>query len=478
MGRFSTMDVAVVGDLIYDAYLEGRATRVSREGPAPVVEIEERQEAAGGAANVAVNLAALGARVELYSVIGDDDAGARIVEIVRAHGVGVDGVVVSDRRRTCAKQRVLADGQVLVRFDEGTEAPPEPDEEALVDAALARGMGTARAVVVSDYGEGVVTDGLIEHVVRVTGDAPLIVDGHDPCRFRHARPAVCAPSFTEVAPLLATSPGPGDDRADAVAASAERILTHTGAEVAVVTLDRDGAVVLERGQPSRCVRTDGVREECATGAGDTFTAALTLSLVAGADALSAASIAVAAAGVVVAKPGTATCSLAELRRCLIPNGKLIADLEQLTVEAERHRHQGRRIALANGCFDILHCGHIAMLEEARRLGDVLVVAVNGDESVRRLKGPSRPVNTLAERIEVLGALACVDHIVPFDTDQPLELIRALRPDVLIKGGDYTEETVPEAALVRALGGRVQIVDLVPERSTSRIIERARVPAAV
>jgi rfaE bifunctional protein kinase chain/domain/rfaE bifunctional protein nucleotidyltransferase chain/domain len=475
MGRFSTIDVAVVGDLIYDAYLDGRATRVSREGPAPVVEVEERQEAAGGAANVAVNLAALGARVELYSVIGDDDAGARIVEIAREHGVGIDGVVVSETRRTCAKQRVLADGHMLVRFDEGTEAPPEPGEEARVHAAVGRGVRTANAVVVSDYGAGVVTDGLIDRVVRGMGDVPLVVDGHDPCRFRHARPAVSAPSFTEVAPLLAISPEAAGGRAEAVAASGERILMHTGAEIAVVTLDRDGAVVLERGRRPRCVVTDAIRELCATGAGDTFTAALTLSLVAGTDAVSAASIAAAAAGVVVGKPGTSTCSLAELRRRLIPNGKLIPDAEQLACEADRHRLEGRRIALANGCFDILHCGHIAMLEEARRLGDVLVVAVNGDESVRRLKGPGRPVNTLAERIEVLGALACVDHIVPFDTDQPLELIRALRPDVLVKGGDYTEETVPEAALVRSLGGRVQIVDLVPERSTSRIIERARVP---
>jgi rfaE bifunctional protein nucleotidyltransferase chain/domain len=247
--------------------------------------------------------------------------------------------------------------------------------------------------------------------------------------------------------------------------------------VVAVTLDRDGAVVLERGRPPRPVRVEPAVARCSAGAGDTFTAALTLALVAGTDAVTAARLAAEAARVVVVKPGTATCSLAELRLRMLPPGKLIADVARLAAEADRHRGEQRRIVLANGCFDILHPGHVALLDEAKRLGDILVVAVNGDASVRRLKGASRPVNNLADRIAVLAALSCVDHIIAFDGDRPVDVIRALRPDVLVKGGDYTAESVPEAALVRALGGHVRIVDLVPERSTTRIIERLALSGA-
>ncbi|MCW2952292.1 MAG: D-glycero-beta-D-manno-heptose 1-phosphate adenylyltransferase [Conexibacter sp.] len=473
--RFQSIAVAVVGDVIYDAYLDGPATRLCREGPVPVVAIADRREAAGGAANVAVNLAALGARVELFAVIGDDDAGACVLEIARRHGVGTDGVLVSSRRRTCAKLRVLAGGQILVRYDEGTETPPAPEEQQRLLRALAGGLARADAVVLSDYRAGVVTDRLIESVARHGRGVPLVVDGRDPRRFRAARPAICTPSFSEAAPLAGPSALTAADRAGVIAASAERILAETGADVAVVTLDRDGAVVLEAGRPARRVVREAVPERSSAGAGDTFTAALALAAVAGTDPMTAAVVAAAAAEVVVAKRGTATCSPAELRLRLLPDRKLIADVDGLAEVGERHRREARRIVLANGCFDILHRGHVALLHGAKREGDVLVVAVNGDDSVRRVKGPSRPVNTLADRIEVLAALHCVDHIVAFDEDQPLDVIRALRPDVLVKGGDYTEESVPEAPLVRALGGRVQILELVPEHSTTRTIERVRVP---
>jgi rfaE bifunctional protein kinase chain/domain/rfaE bifunctional protein nucleotidyltransferase chain/domain len=474
--RFPEISVAVAGDVIYDAYLEGRAVRLSREGPVPVVGIEDRSDAAGGAANVAVNLAALGARVTFCSVIGDDPPGRRVLEILRSHGVAVGGVVVSPRRQTCAKRRVLAGGRMLLRFDEGTERPPASDEQARMQAAIVAAVAGSDAVLLSDYGTGVVTDELVASVVRARGGRPLVVAGRDPRRFRDARPAVCVPSFSEISPLLA--PGAtGQQRAAAVAAAADAILAETGADVAVVTLDRDGAMVLERGRPPGQVVGEVVPERCSAGAGDTFAAALTLATVAGADITTAAEIASAAAAVVVAKPGTATCGLAELRLGLLAVGKLVPDLDVLRALGERHRRERGRIVLANGCFDILHRGHAEMLEAARRVGDVLVVAVNGDAGVRRLKGPSRPVNTLADRIEVLAALSCVDHIVSFDEDEPLEVIRALRPDVLAKGGDYTEDKVPEAGLVRALGGRVQIFDLVPEHSTTRIIERVRLSVA-
>jgi rfaE bifunctional protein kinase chain/domain/rfaE bifunctional protein nucleotidyltransferase chain/domain len=469
--RLPGLTVAVAGDVIYDAYLDGQATRLSREGPVPVVGIQEVSDAAGGAANVAVNLAALGARVTFCSVVGDDQPGRRVLDILRSHGVDVRGVVTSTRRQTCAKRRVLAGGRMLLRFDVGTERPPSADEQSRIQAAVVTAVAAADVVLLSDYGTGVVTDELVETVVRARGGRPLVVAGRDPRRFRTARPAVCVPSFSEISMLL--SPAVGEHRAGAVAAAADVILAETGADLAVVTLDSDGAVVLERGRRPRQVLTHAVPERSSAGAGDTFAAALTLATIAGADITTAAEVASAAAAIVVAKSGTATCGLAELRLELLAVGKVIPDLDVLRALGGRHRRERRRIILANGCFDILHRGHAELLDAARRLGDVLIVALNGDASVRRLKGPSRPVNTLADRIRVLAGLSCVDHIVAFDEDQPMGVIRALRPDVLVKGGDYTEDMVPEAELVRALGGGVHIIDLVPEHSTTRIIERVQ-----
>jgi rfaE bifunctional protein kinase chain/domain/rfaE bifunctional protein nucleotidyltransferase chain/domain len=468
---FSGLTVAVVGDVLYDGYLEGRARGLCREAPVPVVRVRSRAEAAGGAANVAVNLAALGADVRLLSVVGTDDAAARVLDIAHAHRVDTEHVVVSRRRRTPAKRRILADGHMLVRFDEGTEAPLDRDDERRLARAVARQTRDADAVIASDYGMGVITEAVAQ---SVQVGPPLIVDAKDPRRFRSIHPIACAPNFDEVAALLGGFPaGSAGDRARAVTAAADRILAATGAAIVAVTIDADGAVVLERERPAHRVYADRVPERSSAGAGDTFTAALTLGLLACRDAATAAEIAAAAAGVVVGKDGTATCSSAELRVKLLPGGKVVADAAALAGAGERHRREGRRIVLANGCFDILHRGHVALLNAAKTFGDVLVVAVNGDDSVRRLKGPSRPVNSLADRIEVLAALSCVDHIVAFHDDRPAELIRALRPDVLVKGGDYTEDGVPEAALVRALGGEVRIVERIADRSTSGTLERLR-----
>jgi D-beta-D-heptose 7-phosphate kinase/D-beta-D-heptose 1-phosphate adenosyltransferase len=423
---------------------------------------------------VAVNLAALGASVRLLSVVGTDDAAARVLDIARAHGVDTDEVLVSPRRRTPAKRRILADGHMLVRFDDGTEAPLERDEERRLAGLVARQTRDADAVIASDYGMGVITEAVAHSLVGVVGGPPLVVDAKDPGRFRSVHPTACTPNFDEAAALLGGFPRESaQDRAGAVSAAAVGILARSGAAIVAVTIDVDGAVVLERERPAHRVYADRVPERCSAGAGDTFTAALTLGLLACRDAGMAAEIAAAAAAVVVGKDGTATCSSAELRMKLLPGGKLIAGAAALATTGERHRREGRRIVLANGCFDILHRGHVALLNAAKTFGDVLVVAVNGDDSVRRLKGSSRPVNALADRIEVLAALSCVDHIVAFHDNQPVELIRALRPEVLVKGGDYTEAGVPEAALVRSLGGEVRVVDRIADRSTTGTLERLR-----
>jgi D-beta-D-heptose 7-phosphate kinase / D-beta-D-heptose 1-phosphate adenosyltransferase len=264
----------------------------------------------------------------------------------------------------------------------------------------------------------------------------------------------------------------GEARAHRVLGLGGRVLEATGAQVAAVTMDGDGAVVFERERPPYRTYARPLGQSRAAGAGDTFAAALTLALAAGADTPVAAEMASGAAAVVLGKDGTATCSAAELTELWSAHGKRI-DGGRAASRMEFYRAQGKRIVFTNGCFDILHRGHITFLDRAKALGDVLVVGINSDGSVERLKGPGRPVNPLEDRIEVLAALSCIDHIVPFDGDTPSDVIRLVRPDVFVKGGDYTIDMLPEAAVVREVGGTVDILPYVEDRSTTGIIDRIR-----
>jgi D-beta-D-heptose 7-phosphate kinase/D-beta-D-heptose 1-phosphate adenosyltransferase len=253
----------------------------------------------------------------------------------------------------------------------------------------------------------------------------------------------------------------------------KRLLDLTGAKIAAVTLDAEGAIIFERDRPSYRTYAPPANNSRATGAGDTFVSVLTLALAALAPTPVAADLAASAAAVVVGKDGTTACSAQELRESLASADKYVPDPSWLVALVASYRASFRRIVFTNGCFDILHAGHVSYLKRARELGDILIIGVNSDASVSRLKGPSRPINPLSDRIQVLGALGCVDHLVPFDDDTPSNLIRMVRPDVYVKGGDYTKETLPEAPLVEQLGGVVQILPFVENSSTSSIIKRIR-----
>jgi D-beta-D-heptose 7-phosphate kinase/D-beta-D-heptose 1-phosphate adenosyltransferase len=249
------------------------------------------------------------------------------------------------------------------------------------------------------------------------------------------------------------------------------------AQIAAITLDRDGALFFERGREPYRTYARPVEHSRAAGAGDTFAAALGLALAAGGDLAAAAEIASAASAVVVAKEGTAVTTAAEVIGYLAAGDKYCPDRGALATRLESHRREGRRVVLTNGCFDLIHRGHIAYLSAAKALGDVLVVGVNSDVSVRRLKGPERPINALEDRVQVLAALSSVDHVVPFDEDTPVALVRAVRPDVFVKGGDYTPSMLPEAPVVESLGGVVRILPYVEDRSTTSMIARIRAASA-
>ena len=464
--------VVVLGDSVLDQWLTGPSRRLSREAPVPVVEVDHTRGSPGAAANTAANLAALGARTELVSVLGDDADAATVRELLAAYGVGTDGVVTDPTRPTAAKRRVLADDALVARFDTTSRAPLSSSSRDALHAALRRAVDGADAVVVCDY-DGGALDGVVELLGR-SGERSfrLVVDAHDPARWAPARPDVVTPNAGEVATLLGRSLG--DDRVASAEAAGPELRERSGAAAVVVTLDRDGALLLpEDRTPAHRTFARPAPEANTCGAGDTFTAALVLALAAGTPAATAVELAQAAADVVVGRPGTSVCGTGELaERVAAAEGPLL-DATSLAAIVDEQRVAGRRVVFTNGCFDVVHRGHVASLNQAKRLGDVLIVALNSDDSVARLKGPSRPVNPLADRAAVIGALSCVDHVTVFDDDTPAELLELLRPDVYAKGGDYTPEMLRESATVGAYGGRVVILDYLPDRSTSAIVERIR-----
>lgn len=469
---FPSLRVLVVGEAMLDAYLEGEAPRLCREAPVPVVTLQHRTDAPGGAANAAVNLRALGASVTFVSVVGDDDAATAVRSALAAAGVSPSALITEPGRETLAKHRVVADGQLLVRFDQGDTRPLSRDSEARLIRRLSSMWAKHDAVLVSDYGYGIITNRIIRTVESLQAANPrvLLVDSRDLARYREVGATAVKPNFEEACELIGQRV-PLAARTDVLAAMGDRFLDVTGARIAAVTLDSAGAVVFERGRVPYRTSAQAVRNAHVAGAGDTFMSAFGLALAAGATTPVAAGLASAAAAVAVTKDRTACCTADELRGQLLTETKVPENVPALLARVAAARAIGRRIVFTNGCFDILHSGHVSYLNRARRPGDLLIVGLNSDASVARLKGPTRPVNTLDDRTRVLAALTCVDFVIPFEEDTPDALIAAIRPDVFVKGGDYTEATLPEAPLVRALGGQVEILPFIEDRSTTGIIAR-------
>jgi D-beta-D-heptose 7-phosphate kinase / D-beta-D-heptose 1-phosphate adenosyltransferase len=459
--RFAGVSILVVGDAMLDSYLIGTARGVCPEAPVPVVQLSGRDDVPGGAGNAAANAARLGASVSFVSAVGADFEGQLLLEALRRRGVH-DDVLVLPERSTLTKRRLVASDQMLVRFDTGSTEPLEgAAEDELVDR-LARAWEQCDCALVSDYGYGILTARVIAALGRLQAATPrvLAVDAKELRRYRGARVTAVKPNYHQARALLGLATDAACAQRGEVVDSGEEILDRTGAHVAAVTLDTEGAVVFAR----------------AAGAGDTFATVLCLALAAGAGAPSAADLASSAAAIVVSVDGTTACSSGVLREAVAGEPKRLTTgglVERLTLL----RQLGRRIVFTNGCFDILHRGHVTYLSRAKELGDVLVVGVNSDASIRRLKGQDRPINPLEDRLSVLAALSCVDHVVPFEEDTPVELVRLVQPDVFVKGGDYARSALPEADVVEQLGGRIEILPYVHDRSTSDVIARIRAQAA-
>ncbi len=474
IARFPDLNVLVIGDVILDGYLEGHSSRLCREAPVPVVSLTDYNLAPGGAANTAMNVGSLGARTSLMSVLGEDADGETLSDALEEAGIDLAHLFFRHSRRTIAKRRVVASSQILVRIDEGNTDPIDEVAERMLIERLDRVFGSFDAVIVSDYAYGLFTPRIIQELARLRSrhSTVLVVDSKRPEVFREVHPTAVKPNYEETRRLLQIGEAEGASRSEHVRPHGKRILELTGAKIAAVTLDAEGGIAFERGGKAWQMFARPASDSRANGAGDTFTSALALGLAAGASSAVATELAQTAAAVVVAKEGTALCSAKELRDSFWAADKYV-DVQSLAGRLEAARREGQKIVFTNGCFDILHQGHITYLSRAKALGDILVVGLNSDESVRRLKGPDRPINSLEERAQVLASLSCIDHIVPFDGDTAIGLIRVVRPDVFVKGGDYTVEMLPEAPVVDELGGRVHIVPYVNDTSTTSLIERIR-----
>lgn len=472
---FAGLNVLVIGDAMVDCYVRGTARRLSPEAPVAIVDAEQRVESPGGAANAAMSAAALGAHVTLLSASGRDAAGATLARLLCEAGIEAH-IAADPQRQTLRKTRVVADGHILVRVDEGTTTSIGGRSEAALCAALAPAWARADAVVISDYAYGVVTPRLVEMICCLQGAMPRIVavDSKDLAAFAGLHPTVVKPNYAQAMDLCGLSSEDGTGRLPTIRANGETILGRTGARIAAVTLDTDGAVVLEAGG----ARHEGIAPAaadrlCSIGAGDTYLVSFALALVAGCETATAAELATFAAQVVVQSEGTTTCTAETLLQRVAPPIDALTPRDDVLRRLEQLRARGGKVVFTSGVFDIIHSGHIDYLRAARACGDLLVVGLNSDASVRRIKGSHRPVNAITERARVLRGLAAVDAVVEFEEDTPEALIRAVRPDVYVKGGDYTEGRLPEAAAVRELGGRVVIIDYLAGHSTTSIIDRIR-----
>jgi D-beta-D-heptose 7-phosphate kinase / D-beta-D-heptose 1-phosphate adenosyltransferase len=473
LDRFARTRILCVGDVMLDHYVYGRVDRVSPEAPIPVLRIERETRVLGGAGNVVRNVEALGARLCFVSVIGDDESGREISRLLAAAPAITPHLLVEAGRVTTVKRRYIAGNQQLLRADQESLASLGPAERTELRRLLENSIPEYDVIILSDYAKGVAADGLAAAAIALSRSAgrPIIVDpkGTDYSRYRGA--TLLKPNRNELA--LATRM-PVDSPAAIIAAARSLIETHAFGAV-LVSLSQDGMMLVEASGEVHNLPTTAREVFDVSGAGDTVIATLAVALGAGFPLTEAAQLANIAAGIVVAKVGTAVVHAAELADTLLEHGpaglQKTASLAAALDHVARWRHRGLKIGFTNGCFDLLHPGHVSLLAQARAACDRLVVGLNSDLSVKRLKGPERPVQAEAARAAVLASLASVDLVVIFEEDTPLELIRAIRPDVLVKGADYRIDEVVGGDLVQSWGGTVLLADLSPGFSTTATIAR-------
>ncbi|MFF2346368.1 PfkB family carbohydrate kinase [Pseudarthrobacter sp. NPDC058119] len=457
------MRIVVVGDVMLDVDLSGEATRLSPDAPVPVVDVSGVRRRAGGAGLVARMLARDGWPVTLVTVLGDDDAGAQL----RAHLTGVQLVAGTSGYPSPVKTRVRAGSHPVVRFDQGCEKTPIPD----VSPAMLRAVEQAGVIIVADYGRGLAANPQLRALLgRLAGEVPIVWDPHPSGPEPVPGVAVVTPNISEAAKAVQAAAGTGPSSVEGVA---QVLLERWRTRAVLVTRGVDGAVLLQEGvAASHAIPAPRVETGDPCGAGDRLAASLAVHLLAGRDLPEAAALAVHEAANFLAAGGVG--ALPDTEGTAAAPGKAAPEPFRRTTEplllARSVRENGGTVVATGGCFDLIHAGHIRSLAAARDLGDCLIVCLNSDDSVRRLKGPQRPIIGQHDRAELLLAMECVDAVMVFDEDTPEAALDRLRPDIWVKGGDYKGARLPEAGLVEGWGGRCLTVPFHPARSTTGLAD--------
>ncbi|MDO9648287.1 bifunctional D-glycero-beta-D-manno-heptose-7-phosphate kinase/D-glycero-beta-D-manno-heptose 1-phosphate adenylyltransferase HldE [Glaesserella parasuis] len=464
--QFNNAKVLVLGDVMLDRYWFGATNRISPEAPVPVVKVQEREDRAGGAANVAMNIASLNVPVTLHGLVGNDDAGRALDKLLSEHSIQNQCVAV-DSHPTITKLRILSRHQQLLRldFEEGFH---NLDCQALL-AKLAAEITAYGALILSDYGKG--TLDTVQQMIQIARQAnvPVLIDpkGTDFERYRGA--TLLTPNMSEFEAVAGHCNDEGE-----IVAKGLKMIADFDLSALLITRSEKGMTLLRPNQDPFHLPTQAKEVYDVTGAGDTVISVLATAIADGRPLEEACYLANAAAGIVVGKLGTSTVSPSELEQAIhqrAETGFGVVSEDELKVIVKQSKTRGEKIVMTNGCFDILHPGHISYLENARRLGDRLIVAVNTDESVKRLKGESRPINDLNARMAVLAGLASVDWVVPFGEDTPQRLIGEILPDLLVKGGDYKPEEIAGSQEVWANGGEVRVLNFENGCSTTNVIKK-------
>lgn len=473
ISNFKKLKILVVGDAILDTYIYGNTDKICREAPVPVFNATGQKFCCGGAANTALNVSALGAETYFLSVVGKDANAKELYEILQANHIHTELIVNDKSRETIAKKRVIASSNIILRIDEGTVSEINENLEKELIKKFLSVVNSVDAVLVSDYGFGVITEKFIKTVgqVKTEFSKPVIVDSKNLSRFKDIHPHAVKPNYQEMLQLLNLAKVATEQRPEQVIKNEDLLLAITGAQNIAVTLDETGMILLRKEKKPFFISSIPKEAKNTIGAGDTFISALTLCIALHLNMETAAEIASAAAAIVVEKEDTTLCTNMQLKSYFNDIPKYLSTNEDLINTISELKERGKKIVFTNGCFDLIHKGHIALLNQAKKAGDVLIVGVNNDDSARKVKGRDRPVNTLEDRLAVLGALQSIDYLVAFSEISPLHLIKEVHPDVFVKGADYTETSIPEADLLKKLGCEIKIIPHMHDISTTNMIQR-------
>jgi len=461
-------NILVVGDLMIDHYLWGSCERISPEAPVQVVDIAKETTVLGGAGNVINNLNTLGAKVSVASVIGDDENGRELLEMLKEIDVDSSNIAKQEGRKTSKKSRVIAVSQQILRYDKESKEDITQESEQKIVASLEDSIDAYDMVILSDYGKGVLTDSLSQSIINLAkkNSVRVLVDpkGSDFSKYRGAY--LLTPNKKEA--ILATGIEIQDE--DSLRQALQKLKNECDLGISLITLSEDGIATLDK--EVEIFPTVAKEVFDVTGAGDTVIASIAYALSAGKSIQETAAFANLAAGVVVGKIGSATVSMDEVEEYEASLHKSTSDahiksFQEIEALVKRSKELGKKVVFTNGCFDILHVGHVKYLQIAKSFGDILIVGLNSDASVSRLKGPTRPVNIAEDRAYLLAALEAVDFVVPFEDDTPYELIKMIAPDVLVKGGDYEGKTV----VGTEFSGELKLVDFVDGKSTTKTIQK-------